>query len=185
MKERKKENRQPKGGENVVFWREIVLLCFGPLTAKRKRFTRAAIMQPIVLRLETQGGAVELELHIKGLPEEILSPRCPGDDSWEQQLQDQGKRRATLTTILRGVGRPRPTRQLRLLTTRRRDRFDASGRAGQARQARAFCRQVAGAAVWQVGRAQVRFAIGWWVRSGATPPIRCSELITPSQIAAA
>lgn len=65
-------------------------------------------MQPIVLRLETQGGAVELELHIKGLPEETLSPRCPGDDSWEQQLQDQGKRRATLTTILRGVGRPRP-----------------------------------------------------------------------------
>ena len=66
------------------------------------------IMQPIVLRLETQGGAVELELHIKGLLEETLSPRCPGDDSWEQQLQDQGKRRATLTTILRGVGRPRP-----------------------------------------------------------------------------
>ena len=143
------------------------------------------IMQPIVLRLETQGGAVELELHIKGLPEETLSPRCPGDDSWEQQLQDQGKRRATLTTILRGVGRPRPSRQLRLLTTRCRDRFDASGRAGQARQARAFCRRVAGAAVWQVGRAQVRFAIGWWVRSGATPQIRCSELLTPSQIAAA
>ncbi|EOD05218.1 hypothetical protein EMIHUDRAFT_198811 [Emiliania huxleyi CCMP1516] len=65
-------------------------------------------MQPIVLRLETQGGAVELELHIKGLLEETLSPRCPGDDSWEQQLQDQGKRRATLTTILRAVAQDKP-----------------------------------------------------------------------------